>query len=170
MGKSLRKISLSILAACCLLTLGACQSKEQQQQSLAHKRIKRGSTLPDDQYFADSSRNAQIAKQQKSGLKQVAKQMSKNYQKIGNVHYNQKKDTITLNLTGSQMTTLIQAAQQKNQQAIKFWNELTKGMNKTSINISKQIKDSKLKFNIMSPENKQVYSVSNGTVNTNAFK
>lgn len=170
MKKGLKKIGLGILTACCLLTLGACQSKEQQQQSIAHKQIKRGSALPDDQYFADSSRNAQIAKQQKAGLKQVAKQMNKNYQKIGNVHYDQKKDNITLNLTGSQMTTLVQAAQQRNQQAIKFWNELTKGMSKTSVNISKQIKDNKLRFNIMSPNSKRIYSVSNGNVSTNALK
>ena len=157
----------------CVFSLSACETNEQRQQKASQEKIKRNGSdddLPTGQYFADDSQRKIIDSQRNRALNNVANQMGKNYRKIGNVKYDSHHGTITLNLKGSQMSSLVQYAQQHNSQALKFWKQLTTGLQKTSKNLSNQLRDNNLKFNVNDPNGKLIYSVQGGNVKNNGIK
>lgn len=164
----LKKLILGTGAVLCALSLGACESVQQKQQEESKKFHNQGNTeLPTDNYFEEDQKQGIMRNQQHRALNQVAKEMSSNYKKIGNVKYDQKHDAINTALQGTQMSEITQYYSAGNPSAKKFLKELTSGLQKTSVNISKQIKDNNVKFNLYDTNHKLIYSVQNGNVTKN---
>ncbi|XIF20196.1 MAG: hypothetical protein AJITA_00923 [Acetilactobacillus jinshanensis] len=163
--KLIRKITTGIFAVGCLFTLAACQNNQQRQSAEQKKVSKEDNTLPTGNYFPEDSQQQMDNAQRKRALSNVTSQMNKNYQQIGNVK--NQGNSITLSLSGSQMQQMVEADQQGNSQAEKFWKELNDGMTKTSKTLSKNLKDNSLTFKIVSPNNNVLYTASNGSVSTN---
>ena len=161
--KFLKKILAGLMLLLCVVSLSACGKHN------TTKKVK-DTSLPTGEYFASTSQAKQMGFQRHKMLGRVASQMGQNYKKLGNVNYNKTQNSISLNLKGAQMSNLVQAAHQHNKQALKFWQQLTTGMNKSSKVISNQTQDNGLKFKIFDTNQKPLYVVSNGNVSQNAFK
>lgn len=165
-----------IVGGLVILALGGCESKAQKQQKeqqeiQQHPRTNR--QLQQDtngqNYFQQDAQQRLIHQQQQKAIKDVSNQMGQNYKKIGTVSCNPKQNIITTNLKGKQMKALMIANKQGNKSAQKFLKQLSTGLQKTSTNISKQIKDPNLKFQLKDTNGKLIYQVTDGNVNIKRF-